>query len=362
MRLENFDYVLPETLIAQHALPDRAGSRLMVVDRAQPAGRAGQEPDAGHAVEHAVFRDLQRFLDENDLLVINRSRVLPARMFVRRRSGGRVELLYTRDRGGGEFEAWVKPIGRLKGGEVLLCDDERFRVRFLEKTGERGGLLRLETTGDDVVELDDVFESLGHVPLPPYIRRPDEPGDRDRYQTVFASEKGSVAAPTAGLHFDEALLSALVEQGVTIAPLVLHVGPGTFSPLDDDEVESNRLQSESFEIPESTIEDIRNAREDGRRVVALGTTVTRALETAHEMGWFDAPAGGGRSAETNLFVYPGYKFQVVDRLITNFHLPKSSLLLLVCAFLGRERTLECYRIAVDRSYRFYSYGDAMLIR
>lgn len=356
MRLEDFDYDLPETLIAQRALADRAASRLMVVDRNDPFDRARP------VRAHAVFRDLPDYLDENDILVLNRSRVVPARLLLERETGGVVELLFLGVRGDDRFEAWVRPLARMKEGEVLAGGDARYRFRFLKKTGERSGLIRFEPMDAGSAGLENALEEMGHVPLPPYIRRPDEPGDRERYQTVYAREKGSVAAPTAGLHFDEALLDELKRRGVAVVPLVLHVGPGTFSPLDCGEVEANRLQSEMFEIPASTIETLREGREAGKRVVAVGTTVTRALESAGAMGWFDTPPPDhGRAAATNLFVYPGYRFEIVDRLITNFHLPRSSLLLLVCAFLGRERTLACYRTAVETKYRFYSYGDAMLI-
>ena len=371
MRLENFDYELPETLIAQHALPERSASRLMVVDRSrqQPADRADDPPSAAAdpVTANALVRDLPHYLGENDVLVVNRSRVIPARLFVHRATGGKVELLFIRKRNDNDFEAWVRSIARLVPGESLRCrgveGGERFELVFVEQIGDREGVLRLQPRGGEALTLEEVFDSLGHVPLPPYIRRPDEPGDHQRYQTVFAREKGSVAAPTAGLHFDEPLLTALTERGVTIAPLILHIGPGTFSPLDDDEVEGQRLQSEPFEIPASTVEIIRQARESNGRIIAVGTTVTRALESAHALGWFDRSPDWTRfSADTDLFIYPGYRFQVVDGLLTNFHLPRSSLLLLVCAFLGCERTLDCYRIAIERSYRFYSYGDAMLIR
>jgi len=355
MRLEDFDYDLPESLIAQHALSDRSASRLMVVDR--------DGPDDAPVTAHAVFRDLPGYLDPDDVVVVNRSRVVPARMLVRRQTGGRVEVLFIRRHGPAEFVAWVRPAGRLKPDEILETGDPRFRLEFVSRLDDRQALIRLERAGGEDLTLEDAVASIGHVPLPPYIRRPDEPGDRDRYQTVYAREGGSVAAPTAGLHFDDGLLDELAGGGVTIAPLVLHVGPGTFSPLDSDEVEANELQSEAFEIPAGTIDAVRGAREAGKRIVAVGTTVTRALESAHAMGWFDAPPPEhGRAADTNLFIHPGYEFGVVDRLITNFHLPRSSLLLLVSAFLGRERTLACYREAVARSYRFYSYGDAMLIR
>lgn len=364
MQLKDFDYDLPDSLIAQHALPVRVSSRLLVVERSgvAPDGDADDSP-----VSHSVFRDLPRYLDENDVLVVNRSRVIPARMFARRATGGRVEVLFIRKRRDDEFEAWVKSIGRLTPGEVLRCevdaDQEGFELVFVEQIGDREGVLRVQSSGGGRAELEDALESMGHVPLPPYIRRPDEPDDHTRYQTVYAKEKGSVAAPTAGLHFDRPLLDALAECGVTIAPLVLHVGPGTFSPLDNDQVADNRLQSESFEIPAETVGTIRDALSQGRRIVAVGTTVTRALESAHAKGVFDAPpTKRAVKGETNLFIYPGYEFRVIDRLITNFHLPQSSLLLLVCAFLGRERTLDCYSTAVRESYRFYSYGDAMLIR
>jgi S-adenosylmethionine:tRNA ribosyltransferase-isomerase len=367
MHLKDFDYDLPESLIAQHALPDRASSRLMVVDRSAAVSNGDTSPQGDPAVKHAAFRDLPTYLDENDVLVVNRSRVIPARIFVHRATGGRVELLFIRERRGGEFEAWVRPIGRLRSGEVLRGEADRggdeYEFVFVEQIEAREGVLRLRSKTAGRVALEDVFEKLGHVPLPPYIRRPDEPEDHARYQTVYAREKGSVAAPTAGLHFDRPLLDAIAERGVTIAQLVLHVGPGTFSPLDEDEVAANRLQSESFEIPVETAAVIRDALAQGRRIVAVGTTVTRALESAHAMGAFNAAPPKRRIAgETDLFIYPGYEFRVVDRLITNFHLPRSSLLLLVCAFLGRERTLACYRTAVRESYRFYSYGDAMLIR
>ena len=240
--------------------------------------------------------------------------------------------------------------------------DDRFGFRFVARSRDREAIIRFEAMAGAEVTLEAALESIGHVPLPPYIRRSDEPGDRDRYQTVYARESGSVAAPTAGLHFDDGLMARLREQGTEIVPLVLHVGPGTFSPLDDDEVEANTLHPESFEIPAGTIEAIRRTRAGGGRIVAVGTTVTRALESAGAMGWFDVPPPPhGRAADTSLFIYPGYPFGFVDRLVTNFHLPRSSLLLLVAAFLGSGRTMASYRLAVEESYRFYSYGDAMLI-
>jgi len=354
MKLQDFDYFLPDRLIAQHAPADRASSRLMVIERG----------DSEPSVTDAVFRDLTRYLNRGDVLVVNRSRVVPARMLVKRSTGGNVELLFIRQVERTEFEAWVRPLGRLKPDEILVSDGGEYKFRFLRKKGEREAVIRLESPEcTSKFTLIDAIEMVGHVPLPPYIHRPDEPEDLERYQTVYAEEKGSVAAPTAGLHFDEDLLSQLKEAGVTVAPLVLHVGPGTFSPLEKENIEDNELQYESFLIPTPTINFIRKAREESRRIVAVGTTVTRALETAAIMGWFDIePPEHGRLTTTNLFIYPGYEFQIVDSLITNFHLPQSSLLILVSAFLGREHTLSCYKTAVEQDYRFYSYGDAMLIR
>jgi S-adenosylmethionine:tRNA ribosyltransferase-isomerase len=354
MRLEQFDYHLPESLIAQHPLEERTASRLMVVDRKRP------DDDAVGA--HATFSELPDYLDENDIVVVNRTRVIPARLLLQRETGGEVEVLCMRRHGPMEFSAWVRPIGRLKPGEILTAPDPRFHFRFVARTGDREAMIQLDPGAEDRLTLENAIRAIGHVPLPPYIRRPDEPADQDRYQTVYAKEEGSVAAPTAGLHFDDALLERLRKAGVEIAPLVLHVGAGTFSPLEEENVESNELEPESFGMPAGTINAIRRAKETGKRIVAVGTTVTRALESAHSMGWFGAdPPDHGRIAETRLFIYPGYRFQVVDRLVTNFHLPRSSLLLLVSAFAGRERALACYRSAVAESYRFYSYGDAMLI-
>jgi len=345
MRLDDFSYHLPDALIAQEALADRSASRLLVVDR---------DGDGDPADRH--FVDLPDLLDDGDVLVVNRSRVLPARMLLRRRSGARIEVLYIRTVGPGRFIAWVRGMSKLKEGEWLLTDSGQRVVCFMEASGAREALMEFAGT-----RVDELLEKHGHVPLPPYIHREDTPGDRDRYQTVFAREGGSVAAPTAGLHFDDGLLERIAARGIEVIPIVLHVGPGTFSPLDNDTVEKNLLHGERFAIDAGALARLSEARARGRRVVAVGTTVTRALESAHAAGWLDAQPAD-RAGETNLFIYPGYTFRVVDRMVTNFHLPRSSLLVLVAAFLGRDRTLSCYRAAVERGYRFYSYGDAMLIR
>jgi S-adenosylmethionine:tRNA ribosyltransferase-isomerase len=348
MRLDDFSYHLPESAIAQQAPADRASSRLMVVDRA-----------GALAPVDAAFRDLPDLLDASDVVVVNRSRVVPARMLLFRASGAAIEVLFIRALGPDRFVAWVRALRRLSTGEALYSESGEALVRFVEPLGDREAVLRVDPATR--ASLDALLDRDGHVPLPPYIRRPDTPDDRERYQTVFAREKGSVAAPTAGLHFDADVLSRLRGRGIDVVSLVLHVGPGTFQPLEHDVVEDNVLGREPFVLDEDTARRIIDARASGRRIVAVGTTVTRALETAAERGWLEEPPST-RSGETNLFIHPGYTFRVVDRLVTNFHLPRSSLLLLVSAFLGRERTLECYRRGVERGYRFYSYGDAMLIR
>jgi S-adenosylmethionine:tRNA ribosyltransferase-isomerase len=329
----------------------------MVVDR------------ASGAFEHAAFRDLASYLAPGDVVVVNRSRVIPARLFVYRSSGGRIELLVTRVLDEKIFTALANPMRRIRIGETLSGEGGAFACRALAREGERE--VRVEVTSPHAVH--EVLDAHGHVPLPPYIGRADEPRDRERYQTVFADEKGSVAAPTAGLHFTEDLLTRVRSRGVDVCSLVLHVGLGTFLPLDLDEVEKNRLHAETFSIGGGALRTIAAAKADARSVVAVGTTATRVLETLSRGGHLESADSGPQAAdsgivgktisgETDLFIYPGYEFRCVDKLITNFHLPKSSLLLLVCAFLGREKTLACYEAAVREKYRFYSYGDAMLIR
>jgi S-adenosylmethionine:tRNA ribosyltransferase-isomerase len=347
MRLDTFDYRLPKSLIAQAPLEDRASSRLMVVDR--KTGR----------FEHALFRDLPFYMTARDLLVVNRSKVIRARLFVRRPSGGRVELLVTRVVGDKRFTALANPMRRTKPLETLRGEDGAFGCRVLGREGEREVLV--EITSDDTV--DEVLGRYGHVPLPPYIARPDRESDRDSYQTVFAEEMGSVAAPTAGLHFTRDLLAAIRSKGIEVRSVLLHVGLGTFLPLEDEIVEKNKLHREIFSIAGSALAAIARARASGTPVVAVGTTVTRVLETvARAVLVEDDGSRRDCGGETDLFIYPGYEFECVDGLVTNFHLPKSSLLLLVCAFLGTEKTLACYEAAVREKYRFYSYGDAMLIR
>lgn len=339
-RIQDFDYQLPPERIAQQPLPERDASRLLLLERAEGA------------VRHQRFRDLPRLLRAGDLLVVNRSRVIPARLIGRREGGGSAEILLVRRRPDGGWDALARPGRRLRAGARIRVGEE-LTVHF-EPAG-RGVLrkVRLETAGDPLA----VLERLGHTPLPPYIRRPDRPQDRERYQTVYAREPGSVAAPTAGLHFTPALLAALERRGIGCAALVLHVGPGTFRPVEVEDVAEHRVDPEPFWIPETTVRALAQARERGGRVIAVGTTTARALETAAE----GEPGLAARAGETSLVIVPGFRFRVVDGLLTNFHLPRSSLLLVVCAFAGRESVLSAYAEAVRAGYRFYSYGDAMLI-
>jgi S-adenosylmethionine:tRNA ribosyltransferase-isomerase len=334
--LRPYHFELPPELVAQQPLDHRSASRLLVV---------GEE-----GLVDGDFGSLDRLLGEGDLLVVNDSRVMPARCWVQRSSGGRVELLFL-DPGPGPVEVMLRPSRRLKVGE-----------RLEGPGGERVELLACRPDGTWQVRTEpepmELMARLGHMPLPPYIRRPDAPGDRERYQTVYSRPPGSAAAPTAGLHFDDALLERLSVRGVELARVTLHVGPGTFRPLREDDLERGELHPERWSVPEATVEAIQRTRARGGRVVAVGTTSVRALEAATAEGE-DLPRAG--SGTTRLFLREGDRLRVPDALITNFHLPGSSLILLVAAVLGRERLLEVYGHAIARRYRFYSYGDAMLV-
>jgi S-adenosylmethionine:tRNA ribosyltransferase-isomerase len=348
-----YDYRLPQELIAQEPLADRDASRLLVLERA--TGR----------ISHRGFSDLPDLLRPGDLLVTNRSRVFPARLLGRREAGGAAEVLLVRRLEPGSWEAMVRPGRRLGAGSVVTVAPA-FRVRIEGPSAPGAGpddepsratALRCVRFLLDGLDPETAVEAYGHVPLPPYIRRDDVPSDRERYQTVFAREEGSVAAPTAGLHFTPRLLAHLEQRGVERAEVVLHVGPGTFRPVEVEDVRQHRVAPERFSVPPETAAAIGRARRDGRRVVAVGTTTTRALESVAEGTGRVRPGDG----ETGLVVLPGFRFRTVDALVTNFHLPRSSLLLLVSAFAGRERVLAAYAEAIRLRYRFYSYGDAMLV-
>jgi S-adenosylmethionine:tRNA ribosyltransferase-isomerase len=347
--VSDFDFALPESQIAQEPRP-RGTARLLVVRRATGTW------------EEAIIADLPRLLDRGDLLVANDSRVFPARLLGRRvPSGGAVEGLLLSQEPGGEWQALVHPGQKLKPGARVIFEDSRapsvrIHAEVLERRYFGRRLLRLEVEG--APDLDAAIDAIGHVPLPPYIKRPDTTADRDRYQTVFARERGSIAAPTAGLHFDAPLMAALASAGVGWATVTLHVGYGTFKPVRVDRVEDHRVDAERYEISAGAAAAIHAARDAGRRVVAVGTTTVRALESAAAAGHGRVREGRG---ETELFIHPGHRFVAVDALVTNFHLPRSSLLMLVAAFAGRDLTLAAYRHAVGAGFRFYSYGDAMLI-
>lgn len=338
MRLSEFDYHLPDELIAQAPLEDRAASRMLVLHR-----------DSGR-IEDRHFRDLPRYLGEGDCLALNNTRVFPARLLGRKPGYERqVEIFLLKPASPDRlvWSALARPGRHLHAG-ARVDFSERLSCEILESglRGER--TVRFSCDGDFDAEL----EAAGHVPLPPYIHRPDAAPDRERYQTVYAEKRGSVAAPTAGLHFTPEVLAACEARGAAVARVTLHVGLGTFQPLTHDEVSLNQLHAEPYEICGVNAERLRHAR----RIVAVGTTTVRTLESAARNGGLEPQSG-----ETRLFIYPGFEFQATGALLTNFHLPKSSLLLLVSAFGGPDQVLNAYRYAVDQRYRFFSYGDCMLI-
>ncbi len=336
MRTDEFDFELPERLIAQHPPAQRGASRLLRV-------RAGD-------FEDGAFADLPQSLREHDLLVLNDTRVLKARLFGRKATGGQIEVMVERVLGEHEVLAQVRASKTPKAGSQF----ELAGAVPVTVLGRAGEFFHLRFEGEETV--DAVLERYGKLPLPPYITHAAGAEDDERYQTVFAREQGAVAAPTAGLHFDQAMLDTLRAKGVDIAYVTLHVGAGTFQPVRAENVADHVMHSERYTVPQATVDAVKEAKAKGGRVVCVGTTSLRALESA---------AGGGElaagSGETRIFITPGYRFRVVDVLLTNFHLPRSTLLMLVCAFGGMDRMLAAYRHAVARGYRFFSYGDAMLI-
>ncbi len=338
MKRSEFHFDLPAALIAQQPLAERSDSRLLVAD---PRDRSLR--DAG-------FRDLPDLLRAGDLLVFNDTRVIPARIFGRKDSGGEVEILLERVTGSHTVLAQVRASKALRAGRsIALADGTVVRV-----LGREGDFEALRFESNDT--LDAILARVGHMPLPPYIRRSDELADRERYQTVYASRPGAVAAPTAGLHFDPPMLDRLRAMGVDLGYLTLHVGAGTFQPLRCEDIGDHVMHSEQLEVGAALVEQIGAARARGCRVVAVGTTVVRALETASQGGSLQPFAG-----DTRIFIVPGHRFNSVDALLTNFHLPESTLLMLVSAFAGRGFVLDAYRHAVAQGYRFFSYGDAMLL-
>jgi S-adenosylmethionine:tRNA ribosyltransferase-isomerase len=360
--VSDFDFQLPEELVAQEPLEDRAASRMLVLDR-----------DSGRC-QDGWFRNFPTHLRTGDVLVLNNSRVFPARL-LGRRSGqraqrlsprnpasreslrGQVEVLLTRQLGNGEWEALVRPGRKLGTGEMLRFGGEGDSPLEAEIVS-RGEYGERRLRFASVPDFFDRLDRLGHVPLPPYISREDRNVDRQRYQTVFARDRGSAAAPTAGLHFTAQILDEIRSRGIDVVELTLHVGLGTFQPLREEHIEANELHLESYDIPLMAAQKINRALTEGRRVVAVGTTVVRALEHAAQTGSGEIRSGSG---DTSIFIYPGFHFRVVRALLTNFHLPRSSLLMLVAAFAGHERVLAAYEHAVAQKYRFFSYGDCMLV-
>ena len=354
LRIADFDFDLPEELIAQEPPGERGQSRMLVMNRATGELRDSQ------------FSEFPSLLRDGDLLVLNDSRVIPARLYARRtlrrekeKPTGRIEVMLTEPAGENRWRALVRPGRKVAIGERLVFPAQDGQIILEAEVLERGQfgdrLLEFKPVEDFFVVLD----RIGHMPLPPYIHRDDAVADRERYQTVFSRERGSVAAPTAGLHFTPRTLDRIAAQGVEIARVTLHVGLGTFAPLRVERVDDVRLHREHYSVAAETADAVNRARSERRRIVAVGTTVVRTLEAAAQRAG-SAPLAP-HSAQTDIFISPGFEFRVVDALLTNFHLPQSSLLMLVSAFAGREHVLEAYRHAVESRYRFFSYGDCMFL-
>ena len=340
MKTSDFYYDLPEELIAQDPLEDRTASRLLVLDR-----KTG-------AVKHKIFSDVIDYLNKGDCLVINNTRVIPARLIGEKEgTGGKVEVLLLKRRANDVWETLVKPGKKLKPGAKITFGDGRLRAEVLEVVEEGNRLVKFYYEGI----FEEILDSLGEMPLPPYITHKLE--DKEMYQTVYAKFDGSAAAPTAGLHFTKELLNKIEEKGIKLASITLHVGLGTFRPVKVDDVNNHHMHTEWYEVNAEAAEIINETKRNGGRVICVGTTSCRTIESvADENGYMKAKTG-----ETDIFIYPGYKFKVMDGLITNFHLPESTLVMLVSAFAGKENVLAAYETAVKERYRFFSFGDAMIL-
>ncbi len=343
MRVADFSFELPESLIAHYPQAQRSACRLLSLDG--PTG----------ALTHDTFTDLLEKLNPGDLLVFNNTRVIPARLFGRKVSGGKIEVLVERMLDEHRVLAHIRASKAPKPGSALLLgDDESINATMVARHDAL-----FEVVFDDARPVLDILNSIGHMPLPPYIDRPDEEADKELYQTVYSQRPGAVAAPTAGLHFDEPLLEKLRQKGIEMAFVTLHVGAGTFQPVRVDSIEDHIMHSEYAEVPQDVVDAVLAAKARGNRVVAVGTTSVRSLESAAAAAQdaLIAPFFG----DTQIFIYPGYKYQVIDALVTNFHLPESTLIMLVSAFAGYKHTMHAYEEAVKAAYRFFSYGDAMFI-
>ena len=339
MKKSDFYYDLPDELIAQQPLFERSASRLLCLDK---------ETDA---IEDRQFSDLLALLHKDDLLVLNNTKVIPARLFGHKQSGGKVEILIERVLNDREVLAHMRSSKSPKAGALIELD-AGFQCLVLGRVDD---LFHLKFQGDEALE--DILQCIGHMPLPPYIERADDKNDQTRYQTVFAKQSGAVAAPTAGLHFDTAMIAKIQVKGVAIAFVTLHVASGTFRPVKVENLQEHVMHKEYFEVPEQTVEAVAQAKKRGGRVIAIGTTAMRSLESASRNGRLESERG-----DTDLFITPGYQFKTVDAMLTNFHLPESTLLMLVSAFAGYERIKKVYQHAIAEKYRFFSYGDAMFIQ
>lgn len=342
MHIDEFDYYLPEDLIAQYPSSDRDKSRLMIINR-----------ETG-AIEHKNFYDIVNYLKKGDCLVLNDSKVIPARIFGKKEeTGANIEFLLTKRIEGDTWETMVRPGKRLKPSDRVVFSDGLLAAEILDYSEDGTRIVKFEYEG----VFEEILDQIGQMPLPPYIERESKTEDKQRYQTVYCRNDGSVAAPTAGLHFTKDLLDQIKEMGILIAFVTLHVGIGTFRPVKCTNILEHKMHFEEYSIDEQNAEIINSVKKNGGRIIAVGTTSTRTLESAAQQDGTILPSRN----ETNIFIYPGYQFKIIDGLITNFHLPKSTLLMLISALYNRDAILEAYKEAVEQKYRFFSYGDAMFI-
>ncbi|PQJ66193.1 tRNA preQ1(34) S-adenosylmethionine ribosyltransferase-isomerase QueA [Photobacterium angustum] len=345
MQVSDFDFDLPDELIARYPQPERTASRLL-----QMTGNTGE-------LAHKGFKDVLDLVQAGDLLVFNNTRVIPARMFGHKASGGKIEVLVERMLDEKSILAHVRASKPPKpGNELLLGENGEFSA---EMVARHDALFEIRFNSDKTVL--EILDAVGHMPLPPYIDRPDEDADKERYQTVYNAKPGAVAAPTAGLHFDDKLMADLKAKGVNFAFVTLHVGAGTFQPVRVDDINDHHMHSEYVEVPEEVVTAVNETRANGGRIIAVGTTSVRSLESAAQDALKNGTEFKPFFGDTEIFIYPGYQFQLVDALITNFHLPESTLIMLVSAFAGYENTMNAYHEAVANKYRFFSYGDSMFI-
>jgi S-adenosylmethionine:tRNA ribosyltransferase-isomerase len=351
LKLSDFDYELPQELIAQYPAPSRESSRMLVLNRG-----------TGEIV-HADFRHIASFMEPRDVLVLNNTKVINARLFGRKRTGGKIEIFLLETAGEDEYKALIRPSDRIKEGDQITFDGSELKAYIIKKKAG-GSLVRFSSQWGNI---DDLLKKTGNVPLPPYIKRSTEKLDSERYQTVYAEKEGATASPTAGLHFTKEILEEIKKKGIKVVYVTLHVNYGTFAPVRVEDIEDHKMHSESFELIQKAADEINSVKANGGRVFAVGTTSCRVLETCarqvtrspgHQVTRYKLEAKKGK---TDLFIYPAYKFKIVDALLTNFHFPKSTLLMLVSAFAGKDLIFKAYEEAIARKYRFFSYGDCMLI-